>query len=254
MLDRLLVRGAALELGHFAVSVVHVPVVPFLLVGCAIALRDVKLRPVAVAMALFLVAWVPVYDLFGVSRHLAPALPLALVLSAAGLLACVARSPRAGAWMAAAVVVFAAGESVVAQVERRSALQDPRLDGMVWGHWIADHVRGRLAIVQGHELVMMHLPDARVGGTDVNAMYAPVTGLYLVRPAEFSSFEEACNWLRAQAITHVALDEASLSASWAAPFRSGTTRRVFSVEQFASEPGSRSPMRVFQTQWPDLPR
>src|SRR5262249_54126476 len=57
VIDRLIARGAGRELAHFAVSVVHLPVVPFLLAGCVVALRDPRQRPLLAATALFLLAW-----------------------------------------------------------------------------------------------------------------------------------------------------------------------------------------------------
>jgi len=248
--DRLLLRGAGRELGHFAVSVVHLPVLPFFLIGCAVAARDPRLRPVLVAVAIFLAAWVPVYDLFGVGRHLAPALPFALVLSAAGLAGFAGRSSRAAWWTMTALLAFIVGETAVGQIQRREELDGPRRDGMVWGRWIAEHVRGRVAIVEGQELVMMFVPDAVVAGADINAMRAPTSGLELVRPRPFGSTSDAAAWLRSHGITHVLLDRRDPNAEWIEKLHAdGEAQHVRLVERFATPIESRWPVRVFEAQW-----
>ena len=246
VLDRLVIRGAWRELGHFAVSVVHLPVVPFLIVGCAIAVRESSLRAVVVAMALFLAAWLPAYDLFGTGRHLVPALPFALVLAAAGLARATASLPRAAAWSVAAIIAFVCSETIVAQIARRDALSDPRIDGIAAGRWIAEHARGRLAMVEGHELVMMHLSDAVVGGNDINAISAPITGLQLVRPGSLRTLEAAIDWLRARRMTYVAAAPGDPSTWWAERLATPSSGPAVLVERYASAPQSRWPIRVYE--------
>ena len=109
-----LVRGAGLELRDFVVHAVHVPVFPFVAYGSWLAIRSDRLRPVLLALAGFLLSWVPVYEVFGHGRHLAPAVPLALMLAAAGIVELTRHRRHAAAWTLASVITFVVGESTAA--------------------------------------------------------------------------------------------------------------------------------------------
>jgi hypothetical protein len=246
ILDRLVVRGAGAVAWDLAVDVLHLHVVPFLAVGCWLAVGTGTLRAVLVAAGLFVASWVPVYELFGTGRHLAPVVPLALLLGAAGLVAFASRARHPGAWVLAALVAFAAAESTVAAVQRHRALHDETADGLVWARWVAANVRGRLALARGHELVMLHLPDATIGGLDILSMSAPRTGLALVRPGHFPTTEAAFAWLRANGVTHLLVDGLRDAPSWHAPLLTAPSPPPGLADRYATPPGSRWPVRVFE--------
>ena len=249
ILERFVVRGAGATLWDFATDVVHAPVAPFVAYGAWQAVRAPALRPILVALGVFLLSWMPVYELYGTGRHLSPALPLALILAAAGIEALARARRHAGVWMLAAAVAFAGGESVAAGVQRQRALQGEEIDGLVWGRWAAEHVRGRLALSKGHELVMMHVPDARIGGADIFTMSAPRTGLGLIRPGHFTTLDEAFAWMRGHGVSHLLVDALHDAGTSYAPLLSASDLPPFLVERYASAPGSRWPVRVFEIRW-----
>lgn len=249
IVDRLIVRGAGATLWDFATDVVHVPLVPFVVYGAWQAVHAPALRPVVWTLAIFLLSWMPVYELFGTGRHLAPVLPFALILAAAGIAAPAHARRHAGAWMLAAAVAFAAGESTAAGVQRQQALRGEEIDGLAWGRWVAEHVRGRLALSKGHELVMMHVPDARIGGADIFTMSAPRTGLALIRPGHFSTLDDALAWMHKRGVSHLLVDGLYDAGTSYAPLLSAAPLPPWLIERYVSGAGSRWPVRVLEIRW-----
>jgi hypothetical protein len=245
-----LVRGAALEALDFAVHIVHVPVLPFLAWGVWLAVRSSHLRPVALALAGFLLSWVPVYEIFGLGRHLAPAVPFVLVLVAAGTVDLAGRRRHAGAWTLALVIAFAVGESAASGVQRQRAASHESQDALAWARWVAENVRGRLALARGDQLVMLFLPDAAVGGADIYSLSAPRTGLALLRTGDFPDLDQAFAWLRARGVTHLLVDGRHHQDTCFAPLLSAPVLPPFLVERYASPAGSRWPVRVMEIRWP----
>jgi hypothetical protein len=248
IVNRLLVRGLGAELRTFSLDVLHLALVPLVLYGCWLARRDERLRPQVLALGLFLAAWVPIHDLYGNGRHLSVALPFALALSGAAVTRLSRLSKHADAWALAVAMVFWAGESAAAAVQRQLVLTGQSQDGLEWGRWTAEHVRGRLAISEGQELTMMFLPDAVIGGVDIFSMYAPQTGLTLVRPGEFPTIAEAFAWMKGAGVSHVVVDGMDAATKYFGPLVRGDPP-PFLTEEYASPRGSRWPVRIFRVNW-----
>jgi hypothetical protein len=246
--DRLFINGLLAEINTFSFDVLHGVLVPLVLYGCWLARRDTALRPHVLALGLFLTAWVPVYELLGNGRHLSTALPFAIALAAAAVSAATRPFKHAGAVILTLAFAFAVGESTAAAVQRHRGVTDPSIAGMVWGRWTAEHVRGRLAISEGHELVMMFLPDARIAGADIFTMSAPSTGLSLVRPGTFQTLPEAITWMKARGITHVVVDPGDDATLYLRPLAAGALP-PYLVEEYASPPQSPWPVRILRFDW-----
>ena len=242
-------RGASLELRDFIVHAVHVPAFPFVVYGSWLAVRSTRLRPVALALAAFLLSWVPVYEVFGLGRHLAPAVPLGMILTAAGIVELTRHRRHAGAWALALVVIFAAGESAAVGIQRYRAVRSEWNAGLEWGRWIASHVRGRLVLARGDQLVMMFLPDATVGGADIYTLFAPHTGLALLRSGDFPTIDEAFGWMQMQQVTHLLVDGRYHKGTCFEPLMSADIVPPFLTEVYATGSDSRWPVRLFEIRW-----
>jgi hypothetical protein len=241
-----LVRGAGLELRDFVVHAVHVPLFPFVAYGSWLAIRSDRLRPVLLALAGFLLSWVPVYEVFGLGRHLAPAVPLGLMLAAAGIVELTRHRRHAAAWTLAFVITFVVGESTAAVIQRHRAVRSEWNAGLEWGRWVATHVRGRLVLARGDQLVMIFLSDARVGGADIYTLSAPRTGLTLLRSGDFPTIDDAFAWLRAEHVTHLLVDGRYHKGTCFEPLMSAETPPPFLAELYRSGPASRWPVRLFE--------
>jgi hypothetical protein len=242
---RLVLQGFANEIKDLGTYSLTLPVVPFALYGVWVALRRPGLRPVVGALGVFYAAWALPYYVLGTARHLAPALPLALIVAATGLVTLASHWSRPTIWITGALCLLAIGHSAAAGVQRHQQLHDRNRSGLEWGRWIATHVRGRVAIVEGQELVMMHVPDATVGGVDINTMYGPETGLSLIRPGHFPTLEAAVAWMRSAGATHVVIDYQYTFPPYFDRLRDAPPPSYL-MERYATGPGSAWPVRVYE--------
>ncbi|MBP7571358.1 MAG: glycosyltransferase family 39 protein [Acidobacteria bacterium] len=206
--DRVVVDGAGRVAVQFTLYVATPLLVPFVLAAAWRRRHDPAFRPVLVVTGVWLAG---VAGLAGVgTRHLYPIAPLSLLLAADGVRAAAARSRVRPAVVAAFVVVIVAQSLVTAAWHRHRETAPEVADAVEWGRWAAGHVRGRLAIVEGSAFVMMHLPDTRVAGVGLMDLYAPATGLSVVRPGTFDTLAEAMAWMRSAGVTHLAVDDLNI--------------------------------------------
>ena len=80
------------------------------------------------------------------------------------------------------------------------------LDGLRWAKWVAKHVKGKIAIVEGGDLIMMNLPDTSADLVGQYDLYATTSALSIVRPGCFNDFPEAMGWFKKISVTHLAID------------------------------------------------
>ena len=102
---------------------------------------------------------------------------------------------------------------------------------------------------KGYELVMTYLPDATVGGVDIHTMYAPRTGLALLRPGDFPTLDDAFSWLRKDHVTHLLVDGRYHKGTCFEPLISAVTLPPFLIERYANGREARWPVRVFEIHW-----
>lgn len=247
MLRRITIDGLGAELDDFAQRSLTLPVVPFAVCGIWLAWRSPRARPLAAALLLFLAAWVIPYPVLGAPRHLATILPLAiacLAICLAGL-----SKVRSGSLIAVALIVaLAIGHSTAATVQRYRLRHDEAMAGVEWGAWTAANVRGRIAIREGQELIMMHLPDAVIGGLDINTMAAPRSGLALVKPGRFDSLDDAMEWMHRNGVTHLVLDYVEDPPKYLEPLRAHPDQ-PYLTELFSTVGRSAWPVRVVAIRW-----
>jgi hypothetical protein len=79
-------------------------------------------------------------------------------------------------------------------------------DGLTWGKWVAQNIRGKIAITEGGDLIMVNLPDTKVGGVGQYERYAPESGLSIVRPGYFENLSSAMEWYKEIGVTHLAVE------------------------------------------------
>lgn len=250
IVDRIAVQGVWRVLRQTAVYIVTLPLLPFFLAGLARRWRDPAFRPVLVVTGVWLAALIP--HAHGGERHLFPVIPLVMLLVADGFER-LARRFNAYRFFRA---VFVAGVVVVslsaAAWYRHRALNDGTRDALVWGRWAAANVRGTLAIVEGSAAVMMFLPDTSAAGVGLMDLYAPRTGLRVIRPGVFPSLDEAMAWMRGVGVTHLAVDDHNIGRRpYLEDVRDPATRPACFRQIYADDAGASAwAMRIFEIDWP----
>jgi hypothetical protein len=249
--DRLVVRGVGRVAVQSTLYVATPILVPFIAVSAWARRRDERFRPVLIVTATWLAGVVPLAD--AGMRHLYPILPFALLLAADGLTRVAHGSSLRRGAVTLLVVVFVVQSLVTAVLYRQRESSPAVSDGLEWGRWAAAHVRGRLAIVEGGDLVMMHVPDTSVAGVGLMDLYAPITGLRVTRPGSFESLPEAMAWMRSIGVTHLAVDDANIERrSYLKVVRDPASRPACLRLVYSNELTATAwRQRIFEIRWAD---
>lgn len=72
----------------------------------------------------------------------------------------------------------------------------------------ASTLKGKIAVEEGGDLIMMNLPDVSIAGTNHLNWYAPTSDLSVTRPGLFQNTETALIFFKQTEITHLILEKA----------------------------------------------
>ncbi len=197
-----LVSGKSID----ATGVIVPALVPLVLVGGWIALRRMYRDPTYATLIAPFVVWfiglAPIYIVFPFSRHLWGLVPAVIVLAVIGLEQLMEHTSATTVHLTVAGIAL----TLVMPVVAARIVQQPAPDP-AWASWIAANVRGTVAIVEGGDLIMQHVPDTRIGGREQMSFYAPVTGLAVLRPGNLPSVEAAIGYFTEKHINVVVVDQ-----------------------------------------------
>ena len=72
--------------------------------------------------------------------------------------------------------------------------------------WIAENVRGKIAMAASNDIVMMHLPDTTVAELGLFDLKAPQTGLQVVYPGKIDDVDQLTIWLKDNGVDYLVVD------------------------------------------------
>ncbi len=172
--------------------------------------RFVKKRehlPLVVTMMIWIIGLTPVWDLFDNPRHLYPLVPIVLIFTSIAIYDMFDRHKYCNLLKFLFLAIFISF-SLISPIQEKVNPKDGYIkDGLPWAEWIAKNVKGKIAIIEGGDLVMMHLPDTVVGGVGQYDLYAPESGLSTVRPGCFDDLFSAMKWFEKIGVTHIVVDD-----------------------------------------------
>jgi hypothetical protein len=206
-IEKFFVRGFLKSLAGF-MSVMPWVLLPFVAYGIFKYCRDALFISLTTILAVWLISVTPVYAVFSSARYFVPLIPIALIFGVKGIKRVLDKIYFGGT--ALLVITVALVVSSLVRPVHQWRLYHIANEDYAWAKWAAENVRGKIAIVEGGDLIMMHLPDAVVGGVGQMDIYAPESGLSIVRPGYFIEIRKAMDWLREIGTTHIALDDINI--------------------------------------------
>ena len=72
-----------------------------------------------------------------------------------------------------------------------------------WALWAAAHLKGRIAIADEEASLMQLLPDTSIAGASDLTIYAPVSGISVMRPGNLPGPESAWPYFRSRDVSYV---------------------------------------------------
>lgn len=188
------------------------PAILFLFIfGFLIFFRRKIFLPLTAVFAVWTITLIPIWDVFGLPRHVYPTIPLIILFASAAVEELFKNSKYRhlgqSIFCAAFLVISCFG--LISFYNSSSPDENYRkgFSQTAWADWVARNIRGKLAIQGGQEWIMSGLPDAEVGKIGAPyEYYAPKTGLFLVLPGYFNDLSSAMEWWKEREVAYVAID------------------------------------------------
>ncbi len=162
--------------------------------------------PLNITIIVWFVGLTPVWKLFSNPRHLYPLIPAVLIFTSAAICDMFGEHKYRNLLKFLFLVVFISFSLVNPIKEKVSPEESYVTDGLKWSKWVAENVTGKIAVVEGGDLIMMHLPDTVVGGVGEFNLYAPKSGVSIERPGCFDTLESAMRWFKKEGISYIIAD------------------------------------------------
>lgn len=211
--DRFLVKG----LGGIVFGFISfmLPLTIFSLWGIISSFKKREFTPLIILSAVYLLSFVPIFGVFYTGRYLFPIIPLGIIFSAVGLQNIASRFSKPYLFKTLAILLtipfLLVGFVYPAYYYQNSS--NNYAEKIKFGRWIANNIRGKIAMGYDWDFVMMNLPDAKAGRQSLFHVIAPKTGIEIIYPGYFESTDKALKWFRDNKITHFIISQSFSAVS-----------------------------------------
>ena len=167
---------------------------------------DRRLLVIAGVFLIWVISLTPVFSIYGTSRHLIPTASLVFIL---GMFGCTQllkdhrhKIPLLSVFALALVLwsIYPAVNVHVSPPEYKTKV----MDGFEWGQWAAQNLTGKLALIEGLDLIQMNVLDPADGRN------ANQPKLEAIRPGDFRDLNSAMIWFKEIGVTHLLLDDLNI--------------------------------------------
>ena len=210
--EKFLVHGFFLIIYLIIYTAVSPVLLFFFIYGVIVYFRKDNFIPLSTSFLIWITASIPVWSIFGSPRYLYVLIPLTLAFIVAATQDILKNNRHKNilfALLIAAFVLFSVRTTV--QTMRVYTSLEPAIhDGLIWSEWVSENVKGKIALAEGWDLIMMHLPDTRQGNFKTADLYSPGSGLATIRAGYFSNLSCAMEWYKKIGVTHIGVDDNSI--------------------------------------------
>lgn len=223
----------------------------FFLYGILRYFKDRRYVPLIIVFLIWIIGFTPVWDIFGTARHLYVTIPFILVFSTVAINDIFKNNRYRNVLLSLFLIVFILFSLITPVGHWYKSPQSPVHDGLEWGRWAAQNIKGKIAIIEGGDLIMMHLPDTKVGGVGQLDLYAPQSNLSVVRPGYFENFSSAMEWFKEISVTHLALDDNNINRRpYLKEIYSGKEVPLYLTEVYTNyDTDSKWKMKIYYINW-----
>ena len=208
---KFVVAGFFLALTYFFYSIL--PLIFFFIIGWSTS-KDNRLWLITkIIFVVWFIGLIPVFSIYYLPRHFFPVLPLALIMAVAGFRQLVGNRENHyrldSAFIIYQIIILFLSTSILIWAMKTLAkdISLNRRDALVWAQWAAVNVKGKVAVGDGSDILMMNLSDARIGGRGMMDMIAPQSGLSTIYPGKVEQLDDLREWFREKEVTHLLLDD-----------------------------------------------
>lgn len=195
--------------GSLSMDAIVLPVMSvFLIYGFISRLRDIRYLPLYTGLVIFALGLSLVYSVFRSQRYMFPLIPILLIFVTASVYE-ISRKMKFREFFilayALCVVTFSAYPLIVTYRNVKAETMP------CWAKWAAENLSGKIAIIEGGDLIMMQFQDVRVGGISQTELFSSHHNISVTRPGYYQSLSDALIDFKNQNISYVALDSYNIS-------------------------------------------
>jgi 4-amino-4-deoxy-L-arabinose transferase-like glycosyltransferase len=205
--DKFVIHGGLSIIKDYSFYVLSPIILFFFLYGFLRHFKDNNLKPLSILFIVWFLSFSVVYQVFDTPRHFYATIPFALIFSAFAIEHIFKEEKYKNLSLTLFTLVFV-GFSVLTVNQAFYNDQSGNVqDGLEWGQWVSKNIEGKIVIIEGWDLIMMHLPDSKAGGIGIFNVYAPESNITILRPGYFNNFLEAMDWFKETNVTHIVFEE-----------------------------------------------
>lgn len=211
--NKFVIHGFFRIIHYYARVVVSPLLLFFFLYGLVRYFNDKRFIPLTLTFLVWLFGFTPLYHIFGTFRHLYATIPFVFVFSTVTINEIFSKHKYRYVLLFLFLMTFILFSLIAPVKQWYSTVTGNNYinDGLEWGRWAAQNIIGKIAIIEGGDLIMMHLPDTTVSRVGQLDLRAPDSNIRVVRPGYFEDLDSGMQWLKEVGATHLALDDNNIS-------------------------------------------
>ncbi|MBI2486510.1 MAG: hypothetical protein HYW01_06060 [Deltaproteobacteria bacterium] len=152
----------------------------------------------------FVAGLAPVFEIYGIPRHLYVLLPFVFIISSKFLIDLTGAGSRNNI-LVLSFVLLLLYHSPLRSIMSGINITTPKVQDE-WAVWAADNLRGNIAIVEGNDLIKMNLIDKKIGNKNLLNLSAEQLGIYAFRPFSYNRLEVALQDFKKMKVSYLMLD------------------------------------------------
>jgi len=166
--------------------------------------RHFKFNAVFIALLVFLTCLIVVFDNFGAPKHLYPLLPFIFILSSKFLIDLLETSSRNNILVLSFILLLLL-QAPVLSIRRGINIAPPEVRDE-WAIWAADNLKGKIAIVDGHNLIDLIVINNRIGSKNLLDLSTGNPYMSTFEPRKYGDLEDAMQDFKKIGVSYLMLD------------------------------------------------
>jgi len=209
------------------------------LLGCLNYLainRFSKFYVIFVLFFVFVAGFTPVFEAYGIQRHLFVLAPFAFIISSKLLIDLTGASKRNNL-LVLSFILFLLLYAPLKTIIRGINITTPRVQDE-WAIWAEDNLQGKIVIVEGNDLVEMNLINKKIGSTNLRNLSVEQLGIDAFRPNSYNSLEDAMQDFKKMGVSYLMLDRENIKrrSYLYEVYKSEWSRNFILIQSFRSKP------------------
>lgn len=155
----------------------------------------------------FVAGLTPIFQVYGIPRHLYVLLPFTFIISSKFLIDLLGASNRNNILVLLFILLLLVRIPLELNLSivNGTNITTPKVQDK-WATWVANNLRGNIAIIEGDDLIKMILTDTKIGSKKLLNLSAEQLGIFTFRPHYYNNLEDAMQDFKKRQAEYLMLD------------------------------------------------